>query len=86
MIEKRPTPMEVVPGARVNVRASLLAMQKDSSSVACQELASLGTVRSTCYRLNQRAGYKEFEVTSPDNGATLVVTRVSETTANRQAS
>ncbi|MBO6252166.1 MAG: hypothetical protein J6O49_00745 [Bacteroidaceae bacterium] len=43
--------------------------------VSCVEFAPYGTVKSASTRLNQRAGWDEFAVTSPDNGATIIITR-----------
>lgn len=44
-------------------------------SVKCTEFAGLSTVHSAASRLNQRAGFKEFEVSTPDNGLTITIRR-----------
>lgn len=60
----------------VNAPESLLTIKKGATvSVPCQEFAMLSTVKSAVTRLNQRVGWVEFEVSSPDNGATIVVRR-----------
>lgn len=43
--------------------------------VSCRDFAPISTVKSAISRLNQKAGRIEFIVTSPDNGATLQITR-----------
>lgn len=55
---------------------SLLTLQPgETVTVSCQEFAGLGTVQSAVCRLNQRAGYKQFEASSDDNGATITIKR-----------
>lgn len=55
---------------------SLLTIKAGSSvTVACTDFAPLQTVHSAASRLNARAGYKEFEVTTPDNGASIIIKR-----------
>lgn len=46
--------------------------------IASKDFASLGTVHSAIFRLNKASGFKEFNVTSPDNGTTLIITRNKE--------
>lgn len=67
---------KVVEETRVNAPESLFTIPKGTTvSVSCLEFASLNTVRSAISRLNHRAGFKEFEASSPDNGVTIVVKR-----------
>lgn len=44
-------------------------------TVSCSEFASLMTVRSAASRLNRSIGFTEFEVSTPDNGATITIKR-----------
>lgn len=68
--------IRIVKETMVNAPESLLTIKKGATiSVPCQEFTSLSTVKSAATRLNQRAGFVEFEVSSPDNGATIVVRR-----------
>lgn len=60
----------------VNTPESLLTIAKGTTvSVPCQEFSPYSTVKSAATRLNQRAGFVEFEVSTPDNGATIVIRR-----------
>lgn len=64
---------------QANVPESLQTIvEGETVKVPCVEFASLGVVRSAVARINQNAGYKKFEVGSPDNGATIVIKRNSE--------
>lgn len=66
----------VIKETQVNTPKSMLTMKKgETVTVACSMLAPYGTVKSAATRLNQRAGKTEFVVTSPDNGATIVIKR-----------
>lgn len=68
--------IRIVKETIVNAPESLLTIKKGATvSVPCQEFSLLSTVKSAATRLNQRVGWVEFEVTSPDNGATIVVRR-----------
>lgn len=60
----------------INIAKSLLGIARGSVvRVAAPDFARLNSVRSAATRANQRAGFKEFEVSTPDNGATLVIQR-----------
>lgn len=66
----------IVRETQVNTPESLLTIAKGAKvSVPCQEFSPYSTVKSAATRLNQRAGFTEFEVTSPDNGATIIICR-----------
>lgn len=66
----------VIRETQVNTPESLLTIAMgDTISIPCQEFAPYGTVKSAVTRLNQRLGRIEFEVSTPDNGATIVVKR-----------
>lgn len=66
----------VVRETQVNTPESMLTMLKgETVSVPCKDFAPYSTVKSAATRLNQRAGSIEFMVTSPDNGATIVIKR-----------
>lgn len=70
---------KIIRETAVNSSKSLLTIPAGRTvTVACQEFAPFGTVKSSASRLNKRAGRVEFTVTSPDNGATLVITRNPE--------
>ena len=66
----------VIKETQVNTPKSMLTMKKgETVAVPCSMLAPYATVKSAATRLNQRAGKTEFVVTSPDNGATIVIKR-----------
>lgn len=66
----------VVKETQVNTPESLLTVEPGTTvEVSCVEFAPYGTVKSASTRLNQRAGWDEFAVTSRDNGATIIITR-----------
>lgn len=70
------TEFRVIRETQVNTPESMLTMQKgETISIPCVDFAPYGTVKSAATRLNQRAGFVEFEVSTPDNGATIVVKR-----------
>lgn len=55
---------------------SLLTMHPgETASIPCGDFCCLSTAMSAACRLNQQSTYKEFEVSSPDNGATIVIKR-----------
>ena len=55
---------------------SLLTLANgEKVEVACTDFAPLQTVHSAASRLNARAGFKEFEITTPDNGAHIIIKR-----------
>ena len=67
---------QVIKETQVNTPKSMLTMKKGACvTIPCSMLAPYGTVKSAATRLNQRAGKTEFVVTSPDNGATIVIKR-----------
>lgn len=66
----------VIRETTVNTPESMLTMPKGKTvSVPCKDFAPYGTVKSAATRLNQRVGRTEFEVTTPDNGATIIIKR-----------
>lgn len=66
----------IIRETQINTPESLLTIAKGAKvSVPCQEFSPYGTVKSAVTRLNQRAGRTEFKVTTPDNGATIVIQR-----------
>lgn len=66
----------VIRETQVNTPESLLTMDKGSTvTISCTEFSPYSTVKSAATRLNQRAGFIEYEVTSPDNGATIIIKR-----------
>lgn len=67
---------EVIKEEIINTPKSLQTLNPgEEVRVMCSEFASLMTVRSAASRLNQTAGFTEFEVSTPDNGATLIIKR-----------
>lgn len=68
--------IHVIRETQVNTPESLLTVAKGSTvSISCTEFSPYGTVKSAATRLNQRAGFVEFEISSPDNGATIIIKR-----------
>lgn len=66
----------VVRETQVNTPESLLTVGKgETVKVSCKDFAPYSTVKSAATRLNQRIGCIEFEISSPDNGATIVIKR-----------
>jgi hypothetical protein len=66
----------IIKETATNSVKSLLTLAKGKTvSVPCQVFAPYSTVKSAVSRLNQHAGFTEFEVSTPDNGATIVVKR-----------
>ena len=67
---------QIVRETTVNTPESMLTIPAGKQvTITCAEFAPIATVRSACTRLNQRAGWTEFECSSPDNGATIVIKR-----------
>lgn len=63
---------KIVRETKVNTPESLKTIPVGSSvRIACKDFVSMNTVQAAICRLNQQAGYVEYKVTSPDNGATL---------------
>lgn len=70
------TDFRVVRETQVNTPESLLTVEKGGMvTVSCKDFSPYSTVKSAATRLNQRAGFVEFEVTTPDNGATIIIKR-----------
>lgn len=66
----------IVRETSINIPESLQTLESGQTvSVPCGEFAVLSSVQSAACRLNQRSGWKEFEVSSPDNGATICMRR-----------
>ena len=66
----------VVRETQVNTPESLLTIAKGHTvTVSCKDFSPLSTVKSAATRLNQRLEKIEFEVTTPDNGATIIIKR-----------
>jgi hypothetical protein len=66
----------VVRETQVNTPESMLTMLKgETVRIPCVDFAPYSTVKSAATRLNQRFGCIMFEVTSPDNGATIIIKR-----------
>ncbi len=69
----------VIKETQVNTPESLLTVAKGKKvEISCVEFAPYSTVKSAATRLNQRAGFVEFEVGTPDNGATIIIKRNSK--------
>jgi hypothetical protein len=66
----------VIRETQVNTPESLLTIGNgETVEVSCKDFSPYSTVKSAVTRLNQRLGCIEFEVTTPDNGATIKITR-----------
>ena len=66
----------IVTETTINTPESLLTIPSGKQiTISCTEFVPFSTVRSACTRLNQRSGWTEFECSSPDNGATIVIKR-----------
>lgn len=66
----------IVRETQVNTPESMLTMPKgETVKVSCKDFAPYSTVKSAATRLNQRVGCIEFEVSTPDNGATIIIKR-----------
>ena len=66
----------VVRETQVNTPESLLTVEKgETVRVSCKDFSPYSTVKSAASRLNQRFGCIVFEVTTPDNGATIIIKR-----------
>lgn len=66
----------VVRETQVNTPESMLTMPKGKTvTVSCKDFSPYSTVKSAATRLNQRLGSIEFEVSTPDNGATIIIKR-----------
>lgn len=47
----------------------------DSATYSCAQAGAYGSAYVAVLRLNKAAGYTEFEIETPDNGANYTVTR-----------
>lgn len=66
----------VIRETQVNTPESMLTMPKgETVSIPCKDFSPYSTVKSAATRLNQRVGCIEFEVSTPDNGATIIIKR-----------
>ena len=66
----------VIRETTINTPESLLTRAKGHTvTVSCKEFSPYSTVKSAATRLNQRLNKIEFEVTTPDNGATIIIKR-----------
>lgn len=66
----------IIRETQVNTPESLLTMANGQTvKVSCKDFSPYGTVKSAAARLNQRLNKIEFEVTTPDNGATIIIKR-----------
>ncbi len=66
----------VVRETQVNTPQSLLTMTPGSTlSIQCADFVPYSTVKSAICRLNQKLERIEFESSSPDNGATIIIKR-----------
>ena len=66
----------VIQETQVNTPESMLTVPKgETVSIPCKDFAPYSTVKSAATRLNQRVGCTEFEVSTPDNGATIIIKR-----------
>lgn len=67
---------KIITETQINTPESLLTIPAGKThTISCAEFAPISTVRSACSRLNQRVGWTEFECSTPDNGATIVIKR-----------
>ena len=66
----------VIRETTINTPESLLTIAKGHTvTVSCKDFSPYSTVKSAATRLNQRLNKIEFEVTTPDNGATIIIKR-----------
>lgn len=67
---------QIVRETKIVATDSLLTLHAgEQVEISCTEFACMGTVNSAVCRLNQRSGWREFEVSTNDNGATLLIKR-----------
>lgn len=68
--------IKIIREERINAPKSLETIPVGKTvEVPCTEFSPYSTVKSAACRLNQKAGYSEFDISTPDNGATIVITR-----------
>lgn len=76
-MEKNKPEFHIIRETQVNAAKSLMTIPNGfTASVSCTEFAPFATVKSAASRINHRLGRTEFTVSSPDNGATIVITRL----------
>lgn len=67
---------QIIKETQINTPESMLTMQAgETVEISCKDFSPYSTVKSAATRLNQRFGCIVFEVTTPDNGATIVIKR-----------
>lgn len=67
---------QIIKETQINTPESMLTMQSgETVEISCKDFSPYSTVKSAATRLNQRFGCIVFEVTTPDNGATIVIKR-----------
>lgn len=68
--------IRVIRKTQVNTPASMLTIKPGTTvKISCADFSKLGTVKSAATRLNQRAGFIEFEVQDIENGAIIIIKR-----------
>lgn len=68
--------MRVIRETQVNTPESLRTITPGTKAeISCVDFSPYGTVKSAASRINARAGFVEFEVATPDNGATIIIKR-----------
>lgn len=66
----------VVSETVINTPQSLLTMTPGTTvTIPCVDFVPYSTVKSAICRLNQKLERIEFESTTPDNGATIIIKR-----------
>ncbi len=66
----------VIKETQVNTPESMLTVEPgETVEISCVEFAPYSTIKSAATRLNQRVGWGEFVVDTPDNGATIIIKR-----------
>ena len=67
---------QIVKETRINTPQSLLTLEPgETLEISCIDFMPYTTVASAVSRLNQSADWTEFSICTPDNGATIIVTR-----------
>lgn len=66
----------IIKETQVNTPESMLTIKPGTTvKVSCVDFSPYYTVMSAKTRLNDRAGFVEFEVSTPDKGATIIIKR-----------
>lgn len=72
------TGFRVIKNMQVNTPLSMMSIPKgETIRVSCRDFSPLSTVKSAATRLNQRLHRVEFRVSTPDNGATIIISRLA---------